>query len=176
MPESVAHRQWETLALDAAAGEIPLARREDVRHAALALANQARRTLHLFTRDLDPTLYDHLPFLEAVRRLAVRGVESRVRILVLEPQRVVRRGHRLIELGRRLTTGIGLRRPPPEYRDHTEHFLIADETGVLFRPLEERYEGWVSFHAPLAARARLKFFAEAWAGSAPDPELQRLYL
>ncbi|HQU16398.1 MAG: hypothetical protein B7Z66_10275 [Chromatiales bacterium 21-64-14] len=176
MSESIANHQWDVLALDATAREIPLALREDSRNAALALVNQARHTLRLFTRDLDPALYDHLPFLEAVRRLATRGRLSGVQIMILEPQRVVRRGHRLVELSRRLTTGIELRRPQPEYRDHTEHFLIADETGLLFRPLEERYEGWASFRAPLAARVWLKFFAEAWSGSEPDPELQRLYL
>jgi len=101
---------------------------------------------------------------------------THLRILVREPRYVMARGHGLVELARRLSTTIELRRPHPQHRDGTEQLLVADEAGLLFRPTELCYEGWASLHAPVEARRRLRSFDEMWSLAEPDPELQRLYL
>ena len=153
----------------------PLSQRADVRRAALDLACAARRSLALLSAALEPAVFDQSALIEAVAALARRR-DARLRILVREPRYVMARGHGLVELARRLSTTIELRRPHPQHRDVTEQLLVTDEVGLLFRPTELHYEGWASLHAPVEARRRLRFFDEMWSLAEPDPELQRLYL
>ena len=154
---------------------VPLSRCADVRRAALDLACAAQHGLVLFSTALEPAVFDRSALLEAVAVLARRR-GTRLRILVREPRYVMARGHGLVELARRLSTTIELRRPHPRHRDGTEQLLVADEAGLLFRPTELCYEGWASLHAPVEARRRLRFFDEMWSLAEPDSELQRLYL
>ena len=157
-------------------GPIRLAGREENAAAAARLAGEARRSLHLFTRDLDPALYDRPGFLDPVRRLATTGRRARFEILVLDSRRALLDGHRLIELGRRLSSCIEMRKLHPDYGDRLETFLIADERALLYRRQSDLFEGKVEFNAPAEAAQLIKLFNEAWARSGPDPELRRLHV
>lgn len=142
----------------------------------LRLAQQATRSLHIFSRTLDERLYDTTPFIEAMRRLAVRGRNSGIRLLVQQPDHAVKNGHRVIELSRRLSSAIAIRTVHPDFRDYNEAFLIADEAGFLQRPAADRFEGKASFHDPLEARELLRFFVKVWEMSLRDPEHLRLHI
>jgi hypothetical protein len=144
--------------------------------AALALATQARRTLLLYTDDLDPALYDHEAFCDAITQFVTHNRHARIQVLVRDPGHAVKDGHRLIELARRLSSFIELRRRNPEYAEDSQTFLIADETGVLQRPHPGRFEGTVCFRAAVQARELARYFSEVWETSEPDPELRRLHL
>lgn len=152
-----------------------LSRCDDIRRAALDLTCAAQRSLALFSAALEPAVFDRPALLEAVAVLARRR-RARLRILVRDPRYVMARGHGLVELARRLSTTIELRRPHPRHRDGTEQLLVTDEAGLLFRPTELRCEGWAFLYAPVEARRRLRFFDAMWSLAEPDPELQRLYL
>ena len=155
---------------------ISLETSDDNRAAAIALVAQARRSLEIFTRDLDKPLYDDPAFIDAVRGLALGARQAAVRILIKDSSRAVKYGHRLIPLCQRLTSFIEVRKPPEEYREYNEAFLVVDGIGCLHRKLADRYEGHAHFHAPIEARKLLAFFEEVWRNSAPDPDLRRLYL
>lgn len=174
MRETVTIIQDQKLGRDG--GDISLATQEDNREAALALAGESRYTLHIYTRDLDHPVYDTDSFVEAVSQLARRAPQTHVYILVQDSQRVVKNGHRLVDLARRLTSHIEIRKPHEDYKDYNEAFLVADERGVIHRELADRHEGSVNFNAPLKARHLVKYFMEVWERSEPDPELRRLYL
>lgn len=149
---------------------------EDHRLAALALAQQARRKIHIFSSDLEAPLYDNLPFATALVKLILRSQHSRILILVQDSGRVAREGHRVIELARQFPSYVHIRRPPEEYLDHPEAFLIVDDIGVLHRRLNYRYEGTVNFAAARQARTLQQFFSKVWDVSVPDPELRQLYI
>ncbi len=156
--------------------ELRVASSEDNRHAALALSRQARHALHIFTRDLDAPVYDQAPFIQSVSTLATRSRNSRIQILAQNTERAIQNGHRLIELGRRLSSFIELRIPHDDYREYNQAFLIADDAGLLRRPITDRYEGTLNFKAPLAAREYLQFFNQVWERSAGDPDLRQLLI
>jgi len=148
----------------------------DNRAAVQALASQATRSLHLLTYDLEPRVYDNEPFMEAVAALVRRSPHSRVQILLQSSRLIVTQGHRLVELARRLTSYIELRRPSEPHASLTQTFLIADGVGLLYRELHTGFEGTLCFNAPGRAQELLKLFADAWGHGAPDPELRRLHL
>jgi len=146
------------------------------RAAVLALAQQAKRTLHIYTRDLDPPVYDQQPFVQALTALATRSRYSRILILVQNTEHAVKDGHRLVELSRRISSFVELRKPHSDYREYNQAFLIADEIGLLRRPIADRYNGTLNFKAPLASREHIEFFNQVWERSETDPDLRQLHI
>ena len=140
------------------------------------LAAQARRTLLLHTEDLEPAIYDDSAFLDAASRLARDHSQSRIWILIHDARKVVQHGHRLIEIARRLSSTIQLRRPAPQYRNYHESFLLADGCGYLHRPLAARYEGTANFNDPGKVADLEKYFMEVWERSEADEEIKRLFI
>jgi len=148
----------------------------DARAVAQALAAQAQRTLLLHTENLEPAIYDDSAFLGSLSRLARAHAQSRIWILVQDARTAVLHGHRLIEIARRLSSSIQLRRPAPQYRNFHESFLLADGCGYLHRPIAARFEGTANFHDPGKVADLEKYFMEVWERSEPDEEIRRLYL
>ena len=144
--------------------------------AAVRVAALARRSLALFTRDLEPQLYNEELFLAEVRRIAISGRYARVRVLVQDSARAVREGHRLVELARRLSSFIEIRKPHADHASLIETFLVADERALLYRKEADRFEGYADLDAPAEARRLLRTFDEIWGRATPDPELRRLGL
>ena len=146
----------------------------DNREASAAVASAAKRELALFSRDLEPLIYDSEPFLMAVQALAARSRMSRIRVVSIDPGPAIRAGHRLIALAQRFSSYIEIRRASRDHADLAETFLVADEVALLYRPVSSRYEGYVDLYAPPAARLCLKTFAGIWEAAEPDPEFRRL--
>lgn len=148
----------------------------DNRIAAVALVRQGKRYLHIFSRDLDHAVYDSIAFVNVVRTLATYSRYSQIRILVQNSERIIKSGHRLVQLAHRLSSFIQVRKPGPDYQSINEAFLVVDKLGMLHRKMNDRYEGVVNFHAPLEAAALVRLFDEVWERSEPDPEMRRLYI
>ncbi|HEX7047171.1 MAG TPA: hypothetical protein VF275_06340 [Gammaproteobacteria bacterium] len=146
----------------------------DNRDAALEIAQLARRQLSIFSRDLEPSVFDTPEFLDAVKNLALSGSKASVRILLIDATRATKDGHRLVELARRLSSYIEIRKPHRDYLDMSEAFMIADERGLLYRKLATRWEGIVDPHDPMQARDKLKLFNDIWQRSHSDPETRQL--
>jgi len=150
--------------------------REDTRRAVVALISDVQRTVDILTPDLEPHIYDQADFLDTLTRPALGQCRAKLRVLVRDPQRAVKDGHRLIELTRRLSSYMQIRKVHGDYADFTQAFLLADSYGVMHRTLAERFEGTVCFKDPLEVKRLRKLFDEIWDRSEPDPELRRLHL
>lgn len=146
----------------------------DNRSASVGVARVAKRELVLFSRDLEPPLYDHEDFTSVVQALATRSRMSRIRIVSIDPGAAVRAGHRLVSLAQRFSSYIEVRRAARDHAEMSETFLVADEAGVLYRPISTRYEGYAGTHLPMEARQCLKTFESIWNLAEPDVEFRRL--
>lgn len=146
------------------------------RDAAAALARLAHRSLDILTQDLEPLLYDTIPFTDAVKALCLRTRRARVRIMLQDNSLVVKEGHRLVSLSQRLTTCMQIRLLPAAVQEITEAFLIADEVAVMHRMLANAFRARVNTRAPARVRELLTWFDSTWEHAVPDPELRRLYL
>ncbi len=149
---------------------------ENVSEAALALITQSKRSIDIFSHSLERRIYNSQAIYSAALKLATRSRYSQIRIILKESNDVVKLGSRLVELSQRLSSRVLIRKPPVEYRDHNEEFLIADDVGLLHRPVATRYEGGLSFYEPLRCRQLKKFFDECWEKSSQDADLRRLHL
>ncbi len=154
-----------------------LASLDDVHSAVSEVAAAARRTLAIFTQDLEPQILDRDDFLEIMKRLVLPNRFARVRVLVADPTRAIKDGHRLVSLGRRLSTYIDFRNVDVSFRDeHNGAFMIADDRGLVVRPDASRWEGIADINEPRVSRKYLDTFNQIWHASATDVDLRQLHL
>lgn len=151
-------------------------RADALRVALLEMTSQARRNLDIVSRHLDPSLFDHEEFVDAVKRLVLGSTRAQVRLLVLDPAPLVSRGHRLLTLAQRLSSYIDVRVPAPEHREFNEAWLVADKDGYAHRRFSDRFEATVNFHDPRLAVHLTNRFDELWQRAQADPNLRRLHL
>lgn len=155
---------------------VPVNTSDDHRLASYMMANQAKRSLDIISRQLDPFVYDTEEFVEAIKRFILDNRHVRIRILVFEPQIIVRHGHRLLELGLNLTSFIEFRKPDNEFNSFNEGLFIADNTGYIHRKSAERYEGTLNFNDRRVSKILTDQFEDMWEKATPDPNLKRVNL
>lgn len=168
--------EWSEYQLGENSGDIVINTSEDNQAAALQLVSQGGRSLDIFSRDLEARIYDNAEFIDAVRALAVKTRDMRVRILVIDPDVIIKHGHRLIELARRLTSHLEIRKVHEDYCNNPEAYLVVDNRGLLHRKLASRYEAIVNFNNPMAATELHDHFTEMWERSKQYMDFKRLYI
>ena len=143
---------------------------------ALCMLQQTRRNIAILSRNLDGRLYDTTEFNQALSQLATSHPRCQIRLLLQDVEPLVKYGHRVIELSRRLSSMIGIRAIHQDYREYNQAYMVFDERGIIKRRYADRYEGIANFNAPKQARELMAFFNEVWQVSEPDPNLRRLHI
>ena len=136
----------------------------------------ANRTLSILTHDLEPEIYDHDDFLETLKKFILARTFARVRVVILEPARVVLSASRFVAMGRRLNSYIEFRRVTPDISGHPEAFFIADEHALVYRARAEAWEGISDTYEPAVARMYLSKFETIWNACEIEPEIRRLQI
>ena len=149
-----------------------LANLDEYRVAVAEIATRARRSLSIYTPDLEPQIYDTDLFLEPVKRLVLARSHARLRVLISNPGRVSRDGNRFMMMARRLTSYIDLRNVAPEYRSNPCSFIVADDKSIVYRQQASKWEGIVEFDDAAIVKRYLAYFDEVWAGSLIQPEMR----
>lgn len=162
--------------LGTTAGKVDLPTLEAIRTTGLRMVSQTTRELRLFSHDLDAPLYDNQEFLDQVRRITIHGRDIPVRILLFDAEPAIRKGNRLIEMARHMTSQLQIRRVSSDFSRHTEAYLLADERGYVMRRLADVFEGTADFNAPVEARNLHDRFDHIWSSAEIHQELRRLYL
>jgi len=145
---------------------------EDYRSAVCEVTNGARLRLCIYTPDLEPLLYDQDCFLEPVKRLVLARGHGRVRVLIREPIRAAREGHRFMQMASRLSSCIVLRSVPAEHRDHPCAYVMADNKAIAYRPNATRWVGFVEHSDAGIDRRHSEHFEQVWVISRVQPELR----
>lgn len=141
------------------------------------LSRQAERSVRLYSPTLDAAVFDHPALQEALSTLARRGRQTWIRIILRDPRRIVGRRHRLVELARRLSSTIEIRRAPEREQDGPDNgYLLADASGLLWMPEESGQRGYACYHHPGRVRELARDFDALWEHSEPEPELRQLGL
>lgn len=149
---------------------------DQARAHALALCQQARRSLCLYSVDLDPWLYHRGAIQQACSVLLLANPRNQVRILVRDATRAVKEGHRLLTLSRKLSSNLSIRKLHPDYPAEEVAFLLADDCGLLLRPDPAQCAGLALYHDVQRVRLRQNQFDQAWQTSLTDPDLRSFLL
>ncbi len=148
----------------------------ELRMHVVAQLQQARRSVCIYTPDLEPWLFDHSTIQQALTQLLLASPRNQLRVLVQDSGRAVRQGHRLLHLAKRLTSNMHLRKLNPEMAAPDAAYLIVDEVGLVLRNLNERYAGVAHYNAPSRARQQLEVFDRHWDSGLADPDLRSFLL
>lgn len=149
---------------------------EMARAHALAMLQQAQRSLCIYSADLEPWLYHHSSIQEACTRFLLASPKNRLRILVKDISRAVKQGHRLLGLSRRLSSNLHIRQLHPDYPSEEVAFLLADDRGLLLRPEPEQFAGYALYQDPARVRLRQAQFDQAWQTSITAPDVRSFLL
>jgi len=168
--EKIEHRLGES------GDDIQIDTSEENQKLILELVAQTSKTIDIFTRDMAARIYDNSKFITAIRNLVVGNNKIKVRILIIDPDKSIKNGHRIVELARRLSSSIEIRHVHIDNRSDAQSFLIADGHGILHRKLASRYEATVNFNNRQFCRERLTYFNEVWERSQPVLDFKRLHI
>ncbi|WP_417778431.1 histone acetyltransferase HPA2 [Stutzerimonas xanthomarina] len=163
-----------TLGVDTSAQ--PFNDMDEARGHALSLIRQARRSLSIYTPDLEPWLYNHSSIQRACSQFLRAHPRNRLRILVSDASRVATEGHCLVTLSRRLTSNFHIRSAHPDYLIQPPAGLIVDECGMLIRPNADQFSGHAQYRDPGRARQQQRLFDVAWDRSLLDPNMRSFLL
>jgi len=166
----------EARTLGASEGSIEIDSLDTLAAVSLDLARQARRSLDIVSRHLDPPLYDNEAFVDAVKELALGYRLARVRLFILDARPLVTQSHRLLELAGRLSSYIEIRGPSPQYKAFNEALLIADNLGYVQRQFSDRWQGVAEYANRRVASALAERVDEMWERGLPDANFRRLHL
>ena len=149
---------------------------EEARAHALALLQQARRSLCIYSHDLEPWLYHHSSVQQACSRFLLASPRNQLRILLRDSSRAVKEGHRLLSLARRLSSNLLIRKLNPDYPGEEQAFLLADDCGLLVLPEPGQFSGYALYQDMVRVRQRRSQFDQAWDASLTDLDLRSLLL
>lgn len=140
-----------------------------------ALVLQARRSLVIYSRELDPGLLDSPAVLEALRAFATAGHGGEVRILLQDTAAPQRALAPLLPLAQRLPS-VFLFRTVTEAVDraYASAFLANDAGGYYFRPLGHRFDGEADLDGAGRARQLQEGFGRVWERAQPCTEFRAL--
>jgi len=156
---------------------ITLFRGEGLARDALAAGiAEARRELIIYSHLLDAAYFDNDQIASAVSAFARRAPATRVRILIHSSQLMVSRGHRILELARRVSSKVSIRLIDPDFDMPDSCFVSWDQTGFWRLPDHREPEGSVHADDPVPARRLFQEFELLWQHGRPDPELRELRL
>ena len=145
--------------------------------ATLAVVSQARRSLRLYSRELDPGLLDDAQVLDALRRFATGARGAEVQVLLQDagaPQRTLAP---LLTLAQRLPSVFAFREVrEPVDKAYASAFVTNDLSGYYFRTLGHRFDGDIDLEGAGRARQLRDEFGRFWERARPCTEYLALGL
>lgn len=157
------------------AGPAAIARRHEAVAITTAVIAQARRALVVYSRALDPGLWDAPAVVEALRRFATRQTGAQVQLLLQDAATPQRALAPLIGLGQRLPSVFVFREvQDPVDLPYTAAFVANDDHGYYFRPLGHRFDGEAGLAHAGRARQLREEFSQMWERARPVSEYRAL--
>lgn len=136
----------------------------------------ATRNVRVFSPELDQELFGGEPFLASVSAFVRRAANAELQVLIRSASLIVSRGHRFLELARRLDSKIRIRRVPAEYARDPYTFAVIDAQSYWLMPDSAEYVGDANLYDPITAKRLEHEFQYLWERSVIEPELRRLHV
>lgn len=162
------------LVLGESTGTISLSGEAEFQCAINNMARQTKLSIKIFTQEFDRELYDNTDFLRIASDVARNRKNVPIRILLKDPGKAAKLGHRMVELQRRLPSSIEIRSFPVEIIEDMDEFLLVDNIGLVKRYNHGHMHGYCEFRAIPDAAKKTRYFDSAWDRAEPCQELRRL--
>lgn len=158
-------------------GTATIAHRAEAVAITTAVIVQARRSLAIYSRALDPGLWDAPPVLDALRRFATHRTGVQVQVLLQDAATPQHALAPLIGLGQRLPSVFAFREvQDPVDLPYAAAFVANDDHGYYHRPLGHRFDGEAGLEHAGRARQLRDEFTQMWERARPVTEFRALGL
>lgn len=138
------------------------------------LCNNTSRELCIQSPALDYEVFDNVALVGSISALVRRSRQTQVRILINDSRSLVSRGHRLLELARRLPSSVHIQKLAEHPDWNGETIVIRDHSGVLYKPGGADHEGFYEPDSRASTQRHLELFNDLWRHSVQDPNLRAL--
>lgn len=142
--------------------------------AILKLVSAAQHQIAIVSRHLDPLVFNNEEFSQATLMLARRARYSNIRILVHDPNPIIKNGHRVLELTQRISSKIEIRKICENYSQFNQSFLVADNIAYIHNIKSDLYDAEVNFKDKDKSKELMETFKNIWEQSTQDTTLRRL--
>lgn len=142
----------------------------------IELVQQTSKQLRILSYDLDPDTFDNEEMAQCISAFARKSGFSDIRILVANTTAIVKRGHRLLTLQRRLPSIIQIRKTSDEAHLIQDNMIIADQYAIISQSIEEPAKIWSNFNNKPAATNYAAQFDDLWERGHEDADLRQLGL
>lgn len=167
---STAHILGET------ATDIELDTSEQASELTQELVSQANRSIDIYSQQLTAAIYSNPQLVDSLKRCLLLSPRNQIRILLVNPDSVIKKRHHMQDLIQRMTSNLSLRKIHPDYAINQQDFIVVDGRGVLRRKHGDRFEGIANFNDPALGKELTDYFDEVWNHSQFSPDLRRLYI
>lgn len=156
--------------------DIELSTSQDNLAATVSLCRQARLSIDIYSHSLDPKIFNQSACIDALKAFVLQNPSARIRILIRNPGRTLRSGHRLISLARHLSSYIEIRVIHEDYAAEQDAFLLVDQRGMIQLLEGDRYDGICNFNNPRLSTELSHRFIEVWNHSTGATEFRQLVI
>jgi predicted GNAT family N-acyltransferase len=148
----------------------------DMSSAAQSILSQATQQLRILSFDLNSNIFNTQEMTELLSKLARKSRYSRIHILVADTSAIIKKGHRWLELQRRLTEKINIRRISCEPHLLKNNLIIADRAGFICQSIKDPEKIWGNFNNIPTTTNHIKEFDDLWDRAINDKDLRQLSL
>lgn len=141
--------------------------RDELLTAVVDCIARARREILICSPMLDPALFNRVALAEALGHFIARRASNRIRVVVEDTEHMLLANVRLVELTRRFSDIILIRRLGEPHHGLAEMFLVADGEHCLHQQNIATINATLDFQAPHLAIPLARRFETIWAASEP---------
>ena len=145
--------------------------REALHTAILDLVRAARHELEIVAPALDAAVWNSTAMGEALGQFIARHTRNRARIVVEDTEHMLTTCTRLVELARRYSDLLLIRRLGEVHHGLSAMFALADRESCLIQTDIAVVDGTLDLGAARVAAPYVRRFAEIWDASEPVPGL-----
>lgn len=145
--------------------------RESLHRSVVEVIQRARHEILICSPALDAGLFNGAPLAGALTRFLAGRAQNRTRIVVEDTEHMLVSCTRLVELARRLSDLLQIRRLGEAHHGITELFVVADRESCLRQQDIGRIDATLDIAAPRLAAPLARRFGEIWEASEPVPGL-----
>ncbi len=142
----------------------------------VTMLQQARDSVRISSPLLNPAIFNNEEIRAALSKFARRSRSAEVQILVSNAKVVGQRGHRLLELSRRLSTSVIMRKLDLAENETHSEYLLADDCGVIEFGGSEKDPTSINFCDRVRNKNLAETFDPLWHKSRSPVELRRLVI
>jgi len=140
----------------------------------LALCQDAKRCVRIQSPLLDHQVFDNKALQHTLSALARKSRHTWVHILINDSTASRKRGHALLELARRLSSSVSIKKLEHHPQWNGETVIISDNKGVLYKPGDVDHEAFYQPDSAASAQRHADRFDEIWQRAREDRELRQM--